>query len=213
MFSTLVGMTAHVTRLLLLGAVRIFEPVNGYQIRRELVSWQVDRWAHINPGSIYSGLARLTRQGDLMRHDLVDSGREVAVYELTRAGREQFEQLLTESLETVDIYDRSGFTAAFSMLSQIDDDRALACLSTRLKAMQDVVAGFGRIEEDVAPPQAVRGWQLWRDLADSELSWLGETITQLRGGMFSGQWRPREDDPGWQMAKDRERYRALLDRV
>ena len=36
--------------MLLLGAVALFEPVNGYQIRRELLSWQVDRWAHTNPG-------------------------------------------------------------------------------------------------------------------------------------------------------------------
>jgi hypothetical protein len=38
-------------RLLLLGAVAIFEPVDGYQIRRELVSWHVEEWANINPGS------------------------------------------------------------------------------------------------------------------------------------------------------------------
>ncbi len=43
-------MAATETRLLVLGAVSLFEPVNGYQIRRELMSWEVDRWAHINPG-------------------------------------------------------------------------------------------------------------------------------------------------------------------
>ena len=47
------------TRLLLLGAVAIFEPVNGYQIRRELLSWGVESWANIRPGSIYNGLATL----------------------------------------------------------------------------------------------------------------------------------------------------------
>ncbi|MDQ4113433.1 MAG: PadR family transcriptional regulator, partial [Actinomycetota bacterium] len=35
--------------MLLLGAVALFEPVNGYQIRRELMSWHVDQWANINP--------------------------------------------------------------------------------------------------------------------------------------------------------------------
>ncbi|MET1059968.1 MAG: hypothetical protein ABWX84_10235 [Nocardioides sp.] len=43
-------MAANETRMLLLGAVALFEPVNGYQIRRELVSWQIDRWAHVTPG-------------------------------------------------------------------------------------------------------------------------------------------------------------------
>ena len=73
--------------MLLLGAVALFEPVNGYQIRRELLSWQVDRWANTNPGSIYHGLTSLTGHGHLLRHDLLDGGREVAVYELTDVGR------------------------------------------------------------------------------------------------------------------------------
>ena len=49
-------MAVHTTRMLLLRAVAMLEPVNGYQIRRELVSWRVDEWANLGPGSIYSGL-------------------------------------------------------------------------------------------------------------------------------------------------------------
>ena len=47
---TLHPMAATETRLLLLGTVMLFEPVNGYQLRRELLSWQVEDWAHVNPG-------------------------------------------------------------------------------------------------------------------------------------------------------------------
>jgi DNA-binding PadR family transcriptional regulator len=53
------------TRLLVLGAVRIFQPVHGYLVRRELVSWQVDQWAHLNPGSVYGALRSLARDGYL----------------------------------------------------------------------------------------------------------------------------------------------------
>ena len=49
---TLQRMAATETRLLLLGGVLLFEPVNGYQPRRELLSWQVEDWAHIGRGSI-----------------------------------------------------------------------------------------------------------------------------------------------------------------
>ena len=82
-------MAATETRLLLLGTVMLFEPVNGYQLRRELLSWQVEDWAHVNPGSIYSGLSTLARQGNLERHELVDGTREVAVYTSTPAGRRE----------------------------------------------------------------------------------------------------------------------------
>ena len=89
------------TRLLLLGAVALFEPVNGYQIRRELLSWRVEAWANIQPGSIYNGLATLTQRGDLVRHDLRDGSREVAVYELSDKGRAEFRGSIESALTEV----------------------------------------------------------------------------------------------------------------
>ena len=53
------------TRLLLLGTVRIFQPVHGYFVRRELMSWHADSWANLNPGSVYNGLRSLARDGIL----------------------------------------------------------------------------------------------------------------------------------------------------
>ena len=90
------------TRMLLLGAVQLFEPVNGYQIRRELVSWRVDEWAHINPGSIYSGLETLARAGHLARHSLVEGNRTVSVYTTTEEGRAEFRQLFAQAVRTHD---------------------------------------------------------------------------------------------------------------
>jgi len=55
------------TRLLVLGVVRIFQPVHGYDVRRELVSWHVEEWAQLAPGSIYSQLKTLAKEG-LVEH-------------------------------------------------------------------------------------------------------------------------------------------------
>jgi DNA-binding PadR family transcriptional regulator len=214
-------MTAHETRLLLLGAVALFEPVNGYQIRRELVSWQVDRWAHVNPGSIYHGLSTLTRQGHLRRHDLRDAGRDVAVYELTDDGRVELDRLLRTSLETVDFYDRVAFHAAFSMLPLLGHDTVLACLETRqaaLQALLDEYPAAAAAKGEMGPPHAVRSLELYRATAETEMAWLRQTIADIRAGRLpfvQGEdwgWAPPEDDPGWQMNLDREKYRARLGR-
>ena len=61
------------TRLLVLGAVRIFQPAHGYLVRRELLSWDVENWAATNPGSIYNMLRTLTRDGLLAEVDTVDT--------------------------------------------------------------------------------------------------------------------------------------------
>ncbi|WP_041546044.1 MULTISPECIES: PadR family transcriptional regulator [unclassified Nocardioides] len=211
-------MSAHETRMLLLGAVALFEPVNGYQIRRELLSWQVDRWAHTNPGSIYHGLTSLTGLGHLVRHDLVDGGREVAVYELTGSGRAELERLMVEALETVNPYERSAFTVAFSMLPLLDRDRVLRSLTRRRVDLEQTVAELAAANPGVAPPHATRSMLLWLDLAVAELAWLRETIEDIRAGKLPFEmdddwgWTPPADDPGWQMSTDREKYRALLGR-
>ena len=214
-------MAATATRLLLLGAVAIFEPVNGYQIRRELTSWQVDRWAHMNPGSIYGGLTTLARQGHLVRHQLVDGGREVSVYELTDSGRTELERLVVRSLETVELYDRSDFMAAFSMLpSVLPGERARQSLVRRRAALEQTVAEFAEVKmrSDAVPPHVLRGALLWYDVTLAEVGWLREVIDELASGKLaiaSGSefgWSPPADDPGWQMNADRERYRALLGR-
>src|SRR6478672_1753502 len=103
------------TRMLLLGAVQLFEPVNGYQIRRELVSWRVDEWAHINPGSIYSGLETLARAGHLAGHPLAEGSRTVTVYTTTEAGREEFQRLFADAVRTHDRGSAQGFTTALSL--------------------------------------------------------------------------------------------------
>ena len=203
--------------MLLLGAVALFEPVNGYQIRRELLSWQVDRWAHTNPGSIYHGLTSLTGQGHLRRHDLVDGGREVAVYELTESGRAELERLMVAALETVNPYERSAFTVAFSMLPLLDRAQVRRSLVARRVELERTVAQFADAEPGVAPPHATRGMLLWLDLAVAELAWLRETIEEVKDGTLAfapgdDGWTPPVDDPGWQMNADRERYRALLGR-
>jgi DNA-binding PadR family transcriptional regulator len=213
-------MARHDTRMLLLGAVALFEPVNGYQIRRELLSWQVDDWAHVNPGSIYNGLSTLSRQGHLRRSDLVDGGRDVAVYELSDSGRVELERLVEISLTTIDLYDTVGFHAALGLMPLVDRPTAVRHLSARLRAFDDLLPHLEAVasgDDGEAPPHALRSVELQLHRARAERGWLVELLDDIRSGQlaFRGEasdWAPADHDPGWQMQADRERYRAMLGR-
>lgn len=206
--------------MLLLGAVALFEPVNGYQIRRELKSWQVDEWANINPGSIYHALNTLAKQGHLVRHDLVDNGRSVTVYEITATGRATLEGLIAEALETVDLYGGPAFFAGFSLMTLLDRPTAIGHLSFRLQALEKQIREYDDVvsaNTAGAPPHAVAGMRLLVDKLRAERAWLVETLDDVRSGKFdfvgeTASWAPRDDDPGWQMDADRKRYRSLLGR-
>ncbi len=78
------------TRLLVLGGVRRFGRAHGYEVRRELMSWGSDEWAHVNPGSIYHALRQLAKEGLLRAHEVEESEagpRTSITRSPTRAGR------------------------------------------------------------------------------------------------------------------------------
>src|SRR3954452_16732179 len=86
-----------VTRLLVLGAVRIFQPAHGYLVMRELQSWQVDEWANLKPGSIYNALRSLTKQGMLVE-EAGEKGGGKTVYRLTDDGETEFQRLIRDAI-------------------------------------------------------------------------------------------------------------------
>ena len=205
------------TRLLLLGAVALFEPVNGYQIRRELLSWQVESWANIRPGSIYNGLATLTQRGDLVRHDLRDGSREVAVYELSEQGRAEFRRLYDAALTEVRPTTPLAFQTAIAMLPLVSRADATVLLEERL-ANLDREAEEARTsppDPGHTPPHALAMVDYWEAITSVEREWLVRLLRRIGDGelSFLGEpmdWTPAADDPGHQMKDDQERYLALL---
>lgn len=85
-------------RMLVLGVVRIFQPVHGYDVRRELLSWHADEWANVAPGSIYNAIKTLTREGALAvtGTDKAGARPERTSYQLTAAGEAELMRLLRE---------------------------------------------------------------------------------------------------------------------
>jgi DNA-binding PadR family transcriptional regulator len=210
-------MAATETRLLLLGSVMIFAPVNGYQIRRELLSWNVQEWAHVNPGSIYSGLSTLTARGELERHDLVDGSRTVAVYTTTEAGREAFARMWRVAIETVDLLSPLGFHTALALMGLVPREEVADALAARLAALD---AGVYRQVDDRgsvehSPPHVRAMADLWMGLAQTEREWLVTTLRRVRAGELDllgeePSWVAHTDDPGWEMARDRARYVEMI---
>jgi hypothetical protein len=56
--------------LLVLGVVRMYGRAHGYQVRRELLGWSADKWANVQPGSIYHALKKMTAKEQLEQVDV-----------------------------------------------------------------------------------------------------------------------------------------------
>src|SRR3954453_16102826 len=91
------------TRLLVLGAIRIMQPVHGYDVRRELLSWRLEELANVKPGSIYGAIRTLAKDGCIEVHsrESDESRPERTTYVLTGEGEKEFQVLLRQSWWTV----------------------------------------------------------------------------------------------------------------
>ena len=219
-------MSALTTRMLVLGVVNIFGPANGYQLRRELLSWEVERWAHLNPGSIYSMLATLEKQGAIDRHDIAleDGGRPVAVYTMTDAGRAEFQNLVFEGIATVpDSGDALPLRVALNFGPVMPRTRFLTAVRGRIEVMvmgrEMIVQKIAHLQKlNTIPPHVVSELGLELALIDAQLGWLRQLETEVDGGALEfiddphhgTSWSPAADDPGWAMAEERERYVARI---
>ena len=189
------------TRLLLLGTVRIFQPVHGYFVRRELLSWHADAWANLNPGSIYNGLRSLARDGFVEEVGTEAEGGRPArtTYRLTGDGEAEFMQLLRGALWNVETFEPGDLMAAWSFSSALKREEVIAALEHRLEQIDASGRASGYAIEDIArdpqmPNTVAEHYRLTQARLDGEAAWARQLLPRLRAGEY---WFAGEPDPPW----------------
>jgi DNA-binding PadR family transcriptional regulator len=177
------------TRMMILGLVSVMQPVHGYDVRRELLSWRADEWASIHPGSIYHALKRLAAEG-LVREvatERVRSRPARTTYEITPKGRDEFGTLLRrywwEPGQGTD-----PFQAALAFLPSLPPPEAAAALRHRAQTLRGTVEFFRTaIESGWARQQKPVHvtWQFERSmaLAAAEADWCDRIAGLVEGGV------------------------------
>ncbi|MGW3601405.1 PadR family transcriptional regulator [Micromonospora sp. NPDC005161] len=175
--------------MMILGLVRWMQPVHGYDVRRELLSWSADKWANVQPGSIYHALRKLTEEGLLRAVATEQVGARPArtTYEVTPKGEDEFETLLRglwwNFSEPVD-----PFAAAFSFLSAMPRPEAAAALRNRANLLRAGIESMrASLESDwVRNTKPVHvGWmfELWSARAEAEMAWCERIAEKIDSGV------------------------------
>jgi DNA-binding PadR family transcriptional regulator len=185
-----------ITRLLLLGAIRIFQPVHGYFIRRELITWQVDQWANLHPGSIYNGLRSLAKDGMIETVGVETSGSRPArtIYRLTPEGDDEFLRLLREAVWRFEPFQAGLLQAGLSMMPYLSRAEVMAAMKHRLSLLEgfltEATFGMETMRASVATPEHVTEQiQLIMGRVKGEIGWTGDFLARLEDGAyrFSGE--------------------------
>ncbi|MFF5174370.1 PadR family transcriptional regulator [Micromonospora sp. NPDC000089] len=177
------------TRMMILGLVRWMQPVHGYDVRRELLSWNADRWANVQPGSIYHALRKLTEEGLLRTVATEQVGARPArtTYEVTAKGEDEFESLLRGHWWRLhEVPD--PFTAAFCFLPALPREEAAAALRNRSTQLGAGVEWMrAALESDwvrgTKPVHVAWMFELWMARAEAERQWCERIAERIESGV------------------------------
>jgi DNA-binding PadR family transcriptional regulator len=201
------------TRLLVLGVVRIFQPVHGYSVRRELLTWKVEDWAHVKPGSIYNALRTLTKEGYLEGAGTYTEGSrpERTLFQLTLDGENEFFVLLRNALWRVDHTDPSSFPAGLSFMLTLRRDEVIAAMDARATELDNATRilehSVRHLEESrTLPPHVAELYRLSIARLGAERDFTHDVTGRLRAGFYAFEGEPGAGagpgPDGWAKALD-----------
>ena len=176
--------------MMILGLVRWLQPVHGYDVRRELLSWDVESWANIQAGSIYHALRKLSEEGLLEEVATEQVGARPArtTYRVTPKGDAEFQELIRKYW-----WDfrppTDQFAASFSFLPALPRGEAIAALRNRARVLEGHAA---RHRELIRPDSEMMkykpphvGWQLELVVVrlEAEIAWCYRVADRIEAGV------------------------------
>lgn len=183
------------TRLLVLGAIRIMQPVHGYDVRRELVTWRLEEIANVKPGSIYGAIRTLERDGCIAVHSRgsASSRPERTAYVLTAEGEKEFVLTLREAWWTVR-RPIEPLAPALCLMVFMQRDELVRALQARIATLESELesAAFtrssivdGATGADGGIPEHVREiFDFTTARTRSEIEWARRFVRRVRAGDY-----------------------------
>ncbi|WHT18772.1 PadR family transcriptional regulator [Crossiella sp. CA-258035] len=184
------------TRLAVLGAVRMLQPVNYYQVRRNLLTWNIDRWANLQPGSIFHALKSMHRDGLLTAEESAGEGnaRQKLIYTVTPAGEAEYKDLL-RSAWLREEHSLDGLMTAICLLPDLSAEELIPLVKHRIVRIEADLMRTGSGREAVRAPgkprHIVELFDLSGELGNAELTWCRNLLAKLEGGEYQG-WQVAE---------------------
>lgn len=178
------------TRLLVLGVVRIFQPVHGYDVRRELQSWRANEWANVAPGSIYNALKTMTKDGliEVVGTAAVGGRPERTTYALTTEGEKEFQRLLRETWwNLIPPLDAIAPGLAFMWVMTRGEmmaalEHRVALIEGKLKEIEFAIQSY---DDPQSRDQVREMLRLTAARTAAELPWARALIAKLRKGEYT----------------------------
>ncbi|MGY1808957.1 PadR family transcriptional regulator [Blastococcus sp. SYSU D00669] len=171
-------------------------PMHPYEISTTLRTRGKEASIRLNYGSLYSVVESLQKHGLITARETTREGRrpERTVYEITAAGRDEFEDWLAELLSTP-ARDFHSLEAGLSLMAGLPPDEVARLLTERASKLQMEIGALDAVlaytAEQKLPEVFLVESHFRRAMLAAELAFVGRLAEDIRSGAFGGTavWR------------------------
>lgn len=180
------------TRLLILGVLKRYQPIHGYDVRRELELWNAAEWANVAYGSIYFALNKMAEEGLVTVQETSDEDNNKGKrnpktrYRITEQGEQEFHRLLREYW-----WERKPpldpFQVALTFMDFMPREELIRALRWRADFLRAHLPNMRWMSEqkmasEGVPKHVAAQLDLGVRFADTMLKWLDDTIEKVEKG-------------------------------
>jgi DNA-binding PadR family transcriptional regulator len=158
------------------------QPMHGYQLSHELAEQLGGLW-RVSFGSLYPTLKRLEHEGAIEGVTGDGGGRRKTVYRITRAGEQQFLELLEETPPEGTQTEETRFRLRLSFFRYLPPETRIRLLERRRTGLQERLAAVKtrlRDPETTADDYQRALMEHGRAATESDIAWLNELIQTER---------------------------------
>lgn len=173
-------------RVLILGILMEIKEIHGYEIKRELESWNAEKWANTAYGSIYFALKKMTEEKLVEAVHSDETAPARIMYTITQSGKAEFMRLLREQWwEIKPIID--PFQVALTFMQHLPKDELLVALETRLSHAKMTINSSEkampfRVVAEGYPRHISENFKLAIAHLKTEAKWIENTIEKVKTG-------------------------------
>jgi len=155
-------------------------PMHGYELKKRL-SYMLGHFWTVSYGSLYPALKRLERAGDIERaYSVREKTRHRNVYRITRAGENDFIELLSDTVTDKSLADNEKFDLRMAFFQYLKPETRLSLLEKRVQYLKEQIPKFKAYRSSNRDQDRYRT-SLFRhkvEQAKSDIRWLERLIAQ-----------------------------------
>lgn len=127
------------TIVMVLGLLLKYGPMSGYEIQQKMQSAQTDKWAYVQPASIYHALKKLDKDNLVTLQTLEQTGnRSKAIYSITDKGREEFHSMLIHSFKKASVVFPTPLYTVLTFMDEAPVEEIMGALDEQQQEIQNI---------------------------------------------------------------------------